>query len=118
MQEPKKLPNLLKCRDNSSGVKGTSFHDISLKKLALIIIAAGVNVVFALSGFQARNLFAPGVTEDVKVIIKNQDGICVVEASDDVPRNIPGCPYNVGDIISITFKPKQPSIERHELKPE
>jgi hypothetical protein len=49
-----------------------SLHDISLKKLAIIIIAAGVIIVFALSGFQARNLFAPSITEDAQVIIKNQ----------------------------------------------
>ena len=38
-----------------------SLHDLSLKTLAIIIIAAGVLIVFAISGFQARNLFAPSV---------------------------------------------------------
>jgi hypothetical protein len=63
-----------------------SLNDISLKKLALIIVAAGVIIVFALSGFQARNLFAPSVTEEASVIIKDDDGTCIVEGSDDVPR--------------------------------
>jgi hypothetical protein len=54
-----------------------SFQDISPKMLAMIIIAAGVIIVFAISGFQARNLFAPSITEDVKVLLKNQDGTCV-----------------------------------------
>jgi hypothetical protein len=93
-----------------------SLHDISLKKLALIIVAAGVIIVFALSGFQARNLFAPSVTEEVSVIIKDDDGTCIVEGSDDVPRTISNCPYNIGDTLSITYKPQQPSIERHELR--
>jgi hypothetical protein len=93
-----------------------SLHDLSLRTLALIIIAAGVIIVFAISGFQARNLFAPSITEDVQVVIKNQDGTCIVEGSDNVPRNISNCPYNVGDTISITYKPQQPSIERHELR--
>jgi hypothetical protein len=41
-----------------------SLHDISLKKLALIKIAADVIMVFALSGFEARKLFAPILTEE------------------------------------------------------
>jgi hypothetical protein len=94
-----------------------SLHDLSLKTLAVIIIAAGVIIVFAISGFQARNLFAPSVTEDAQVVIKNdEDGTCVVEGSDRVPRTISNCQYNTGDIVSITYKPEQPSIERHELR--
>ncbi len=91
-----------------------SFQDISMKKLAIIIIAAGVIVVFVLSGFQARNVFAPSVTEEAQVSIK-QGTTCVVEGSDRVPREIPNCPYNQGDTVSITYKPQQPAIERHEL---
>jgi len=57
-----------------------SSHDLSLKTLAIIIIAAGVIIVFAISGFQAGNLFAPSITEDAEVSIKNeQDGSCIVE---------------------------------------
>jgi hypothetical protein len=94
-----------------------SLHDLCLKTLAIIIIAAGVLIVFAISGFQARNLFAPSVTEDVQVSIENeQDGSCIVEGSDRVPRTISNCPYNVGDKVSITYKPEQPSIERHGLR--
>jgi len=53
-----------------------SLHDLSLKTLAIIIIAAEVIIVFAISGFQARNLFAPSITEDAQVSIKNeQDGV-------------------------------------------
>lgn len=91
-----------------------SFQDISLKKLAIILIAAGVILVFAFSGFQARNLFAPSVTEEAQVTIKQGDK-CVVEGSDRVPREVQNCPYNEGDTVSITYKSQQPSIERHEL---
>jgi hypothetical protein len=94
-----------------------SLHDLSLRTLAVIIIAAGVIIVFAISGFQARNLFAPSITEDAQVVIKNeQDSTCIVEGSDRVPRTISNCPYNTGDTISITYKPEQPSIERHEFR--
>ena len=91
-----------------------SFQDLSLKKLAIILIAAGVAIVFVISGFQARNAFAPSVTEEAQVTIKQGD-ICAVEGSDRVPREIQDCQYNEGDIVLITFKPQQPNIERHEL---
>lgn len=92
-----------------------SFQDISPKKLALIIIAAGVIAVFAISGFSAGSLFRASVREEAKVLFKNQDGTCTVEGSDRVPRNITDCPYNEGDVVRITYKPEQPVIERHEL---
>jgi hypothetical protein len=93
-----------------------SLHDLSLRTLAIIIIAAGVIIVFAISGFQARNLFAPSISENAQVSIKNpEEGTCVLEGSDRVPRTISNCPYNTGDTVSITYKPQQPSIERHEL---
>ena len=77
-----------------------SLHDLSLKTVAIILIAAGVIIVFAISGFQARNLFAPSVTEDAQVSIENeQDGSCIVEGSDRVPRTISNCPYNLGSLL-------------------
>ncbi|HEX7033381.1 MAG TPA: hypothetical protein VF172_10310 [Nitrososphaera sp.] len=92
-----------------------SFEGIPMKRLAIFLIAGGVLAVFAISGFQARNLFAPSVTEEAQVLIKEVDK-CVVEGSDRVPRDIPNCQYNVGDTVLITYKPGQPSIETHELK--
>lgn len=91
-----------------------SFQDLSPKKLAIIIVAVGVVLVFALMGFSAKNLFAASVTEETQVKIK-QGSTCVIEGSDRVPREIQNCPYNEGDTVSITYKPQQPSIERHQL---
>jgi hypothetical protein len=34
-----------------------SLHDLSLKTLAIVIIAAGIIIVFVIAGSQARNLF-------------------------------------------------------------
>jgi Na+-transporting methylmalonyl-CoA/oxaloacetate decarboxylase gamma subunit len=93
-----------------------SLHNISLGKLAIILIVAGVGIVFLISGFQARDvLFASNVTEETSVIIKDEQGTCTVQAEDDVPRIIENCPYNVGDTISITYKREQPSISEHHL---
>jgi len=92
-----------------------SLGGLSMGKLAIIIIAAGVALVFLISGFQAKNvIFAPNITEESEVIIKEQD-TCTVQANDDVPRTIESCPYDVGDTISITYKREQPPILEHHL---
>jgi hypothetical protein len=100
---------------SSSGSVNMSVGGLSLGKLAIILIAAGVAIVFAISGFQARNVFfAPNITKETQVIIKEQ-GTCIVQAEDDVPRTIVDCPYDVGDTISITYKREQPPILEHQL---
>ena len=92
-----------------------SVGGLSLGKIAILLIAAGIGIVFLISGFQAKNvIFAPNVTEQTQVIIKEQ-GICTVQANDEVPRTIDNCPYDVGDTISITYKREQPPISEHHL---
>jgi hypothetical protein len=89
-----------------------SFQGLSLGKLAIILIAAGAAIVFAISGFQARDvIFAPNITEETQVIIKEG----TIQAEDDVPRTISDCTYDVGDTISITYKREQPPILEHHL---
>jgi hypothetical protein len=93
-----------------------SLQGLSLGKLAIVLIIAGVAIVFLISGFQARDvLFAPNVKEETEVIIKDEQSTCTVQADDDVPRTISNCSYNVGDIISITYKREQPAILEHNL---
>ena len=93
-----------------------SLQGLSLGKLAIILIIAGVVIVFAISGFQARDvLFAPDITEETEVIIKDEQGTCTVQAEDDVPRTISNCAYDVRDTISITYKREQPAILEHHL---
>lgn len=93
-----------------------SLDNVPIGKLAIIAIAAGVGFVFLISGFQARDvLFAPDITEETEVIIKDEQGTCTVQAEDDVPRTIENCPYNVGDTISITYKRERPPISGHHL---
>jgi hypothetical protein len=96
-----------------------SVQGLSLGKLAIILIVAGVAIVFLISGFQVRDvLFAPSITEETPVIIKNEQGTCTVQAADDVPRTINDCPYDAGDTISITYKREQPPISEHHLVKE
>jgi hypothetical protein len=93
-----------------------SLQGLSLGKLAIILIIAGIIIVFAISGFQARDVFfSPNITEETEVIIKDEQGTCTVQAEDDVPRTISDCPYDVGNTISITYKREQPPILEHHL---
>lgn len=92
-----------------------SFQNISLWKLAIMLIVAGVVIILALLGSSAKNLFSASITEDVAVKLK-KDMDCVVEPSDGIPRVISNCNYEVGDNLSVTYKSKQPAIEKYELK--
>jgi hypothetical protein len=92
-----------------------SFQNIALWKLAIIFVVAGVVIILALLGSSAKNLFSESITEDVSVKLKT-DNDCVVEPSDGIPRVISNCNYAVGDNLSITYKTKQPAIQKYELK--
>lgn len=92
-----------------------SFQNISLWKLAIIFVVGGVVIILALLGSSAKNLFSASITEDVSVMLK-KDNDCVVEPSDGIPRVISNCNFSVGDNLSVTYKSKQPAIEKFELK--
>lgn len=91
-----------------------SFQNISLGKLALIFIVAGIIIILALLGSSARNLFSGSITEQAAVILKKGND-CVVEPSDGIPRAISNCDFDIGDNLSVTYKPKQPTLEKYEL---
>lgn len=80
--------------------------------LAIVFIAAGVVIVFFVSGFQIFDALSHGISEEVVVSMK-QNGICIVEASDNVPRQIQDCQYDEGQRIIIVYKYEQPAIESH-----
>jgi len=92
-----------------------SFQNISPWKLAVILVVAGVVIILALLGSSAKNLFSGSITEDVPVMLK-KDNDCVIEPSDGIPRVISNCNFAVGDNLSVTYKSKQPAIEKYELK--
>ena len=92
-----------------------SFQNISLWKLAIMLVVARIVMILALLGSSAKNLFSASITEDVAVKLK-KDMDCVVEPSDGIPRVISNCNYAVGDNLSVTYKSKQPAIEKYELR--
>jgi hypothetical protein len=91
-----------------------SFQNISLWKLAIIFVVAGIVIIFALLGSSAKNLFSGPIIEQVHVMLK-KDNECVVEPSDGIPRVISNCEYSIGDNLSVSYKPKQPTLEKYEL---
>ena len=80
---------------------------MSGKKLAAVVIVIIIGVFFgiqALFGFPLKDLFRKEVTDEAKVVIKDDHGTCIVEASDHQPRSIQNCPYKVGDTLVVTYK--------------
>lgn len=57
-------------------------------------------------------MYSLGISEEVTVCIK-QNGVCIVEAADNVPRQIQDCPYEESQKITIVYKYEQPAIESH-----
>ena len=84
--------------------------DLSPKIMAVLFIALGVVVVFLLMGGSLQQLLSSSIQETVSVQIK-QNNLCVVEASDGIPRTIENCPFEVGDNVTITYKQGLPTIE-------
>src|SRR5574339_880550 len=72
-------------------------HGLSNKQLALIfgLSIIGIFLVFALFITPIQNLFPNTLTEQVTIISKS-NGECVVN-SQDHPRAISNCNYDIGD---------------------
>lgn len=86
----------------------------SNKQLALIfgISIIGIFLLFALFITPIQNLFPETVTEQVTIISKS-NGECVVN-SQDHPRAISNCNYDIGDKLQITYKYGTAPIETHK----
>jgi hypothetical protein len=92
---------------------------MSGKKLAILAIIIFIGAFFglqALFGFPLNDLVRREITEEARIVIKDNQGNCVIEVSDNQPRSIPNCPYKVGDTLIVTFKESTMPIEKHRLK--
>jgi hypothetical protein len=87
---------------------------ISNRQLALIfgISIVGIFIVFALFIFPIQNLFPESITEQVTIISKSAEE-CVVNTQDH-PRGIPNCNYDIDDKLQITYKYGTATIETHK----
>ena len=102
-----------------SDSSSSTLSQMSGKKLTALVIVIIIGVFFgaqALFGFPLKDLFRKEVTDDAKVVIKDDQGTCIVEASDHQPRSISNCHYKVGDTLVVTFKEGTAPIEKYLLK--
>jgi hypothetical protein len=96
----------------------SEFERISTKKLAILFGLAFLGafiVIQMIQGFPlAALLFRQTITEEVRVSIKQGD-VCVIEPADLTPKSIEGCPYNIGDILIVTYYEGSTKVESHRL---
>ena len=93
----------------------SEFERISTKKLAIIFglaLAGGIFLIQFIGGFPLKDLFQPAVRETVQVKIKD-GSTCIVEPSDQRPREIHNCSYNIGENITVTYRQSSSAIESH-----
>jgi hypothetical protein len=71
--------------DSGSDFDTSVFAGMSGKKLGILIALIGLGGFFAVQamfGFPIKDLIRKEVTDEAKVVTKDQQGTCVVEASD------------------------------------
>jgi hypothetical protein len=76
----------------------------SSQKTSLVFVGAFLvaGIVLSTMVFPFWNLIREDVFEDV-VILTNDDGVCYVETSDNIPKIIEDCTLNSGDEITIKY---------------
>jgi len=76
----------------------------SSQKTSLVAVGAFVvaGIVLSTVVFPFWNLIREDVYEDV-IILTNDDGVCYVETSDNIPKTIEDCTLNTGDKTTIRF---------------
>ena len=96
------------------------FSRMSGKELGIIVILAiigGFLAVQAMFRFPLKDIIIrKEITGEAKVVLKDNQGTCIVEGSDQEPRTIANCPYKIGDKLIITFKQGTVPIEKHHLE--
>jgi hypothetical protein len=105
--------------DYGSDSDESIFAGMSGKKLGILIVIVGLGAfiaVQAMFGFPIKDLVRRKVTDEAKVVTKDQQGTCVVEASDHRPRGILNCTYKVGDTLIVQYKEGTAPIEKYRLK--
>jgi len=76
----------------------------SSQKTSLVFVGAFAiaGIVLSTMVFPFWNLIREDMYEDV-IILANNDGVCYVETSDNIPKTIEDCILNVGDKTAIKF---------------
>jgi hypothetical protein len=97
----------------------SEFERMSTRKLAILFglaFFAAFMLIQMIQGFPLASLFTrQTVTQEVVVSLKQGD-VCVVEPPDRQPKEIRQCPYNVGDMLVVTYYEGSTKVESHRLK--
>jgi hypothetical protein len=102
------------------GSDSSIFSRMSSKEFGIIVVIAligGFFAVQAIFGFPIKDIIIrKEITDEARVVLKDNQGTCIVEASDQEPRTISTCPYNTGDKLIITFKQGTVPIQKYHIK--
>jgi len=105
---------------SDSDPNSSIFSRMSGKELGIIVVGAligGFFAVQAMFGFPIKDvIIRKEITGEARVVLKDNQGTCIVEGSDQEPRTIPNCPYKIGDKLIITFKQGTVPIEKYRIK--
>jgi hypothetical protein len=97
----------------------SEFERMSTKKLAILFGLAffgAFMLIQMIQGFPLKDvIFREQVTEEVQITFKNGD-VCIVEPSDQRPRQIHGCQYSIGDTLIITYSKSSIEVSSYKLK--
>ena len=76
----------------------------SSQKTSFVFVGAFLiaGIVLSTMVFPFWNLIREDIYEDV-VILTNDDGVCYVETSDNIPKIIENCTLNAGDETTVKF---------------
>ena len=95
------------------------FAGMSGKKSGILIAIVGLRAFIAVQvmfSFPIKDSIRKEVTDEAKVVTKDQQGTCVVEASDHRPQGISNCAYKAGDVLIVKYKQGTAAIEKYRLK--
>lgn len=70
--------------------------------LIFVGILALAGIIIATVVFPFWNLIREDVYEDV-TILSNNNGVCVADTLDEIPKHIESCTYNAGDAVTIRY---------------
>jgi len=70
--------------------------------LMFLFIFIAAFIIIATLIFPFWNLIREDIYEEVEIML-NERGMCYVDTSDNVPKTIDNCEYQIGDTVTIKF---------------
>ena len=77
-------------------------HDSKKYGITFLVAFVAAGLIIATVVFPFWNLIRADVYEEVEILL-NERGKCYVDTSDNIPKTIDSCNYNIGDIVTIKY---------------